>query len=81
MEYILTMKFSPSALRLTRYEACRLLENFYASPNQEFHAVLIRKDRLLNQRVPRPTQPMLLLSILCTFLFPPVVTGAQDLTE
>jgi hypothetical protein len=78
---MLTIKSSPSTARLTRYDACRLLENFYDSPNQEFHTALIRRDRLLNHEVPRPTQPMLLLSILCTSPFSSVATESQNSIE
>ncbi|KAI2841516.1 transcriptional regulator family: Fungal Specific TF [Aspergillus niger] len=62
---------SASPLQLSRFEACRLLEHFYASPNREFHALLIRKGRLLDQRAPRPILPTLLLSILCVACFMP----------
>ncbi|PYI23151.1 hypothetical protein BO99DRAFT_224449 [Aspergillus violaceofuscus CBS 115571] len=58
-------KTESTTLPPTRYEASRLLEHSYESPNQEFHTRLIRKSRLLDLESPRPTLPTLLLSILC----------------
>lgn len=62
---MLPVTASFAEIQLSRSEACRLLEHFYESPNQEFHTRLIRRYRLLDRRAPRPTSPPLLLSILC----------------
>ncbi|BCS04224.1 Zn(II)2Cys6 transcription factor [Aspergillus luchuensis] len=72
---------SASPLQLSRFEACRLLEHFYASPNQEFHVLLIRKGSLLDQCAPRPILPTLLLSILCVACFMPPAEQSLYVSE
>ncbi|CZR63737.1 uncharacterized protein PAC_13634 [Phialocephala subalpina] len=63
------------------FEASRLLEHFFTSPNQEFHARILRRRNVLDLKLPRATSPALLLSILCVACYMPTADNSPVLLE